>query len=1001
MVDKKAVSITVPSKDPKKKDGDDKDGGDKKKGGVTTTLDGIGGDGGKKTKKTKAGTKGVLEPEELSEEDKALKDGLELAVTRVGDKEPGIAVRNALRHLSSEIRSATTSMTSVPKPLKFLRPHYAQLKKSYESWPAATGPQPVATPLVKQPAAAASAAAVAEEKIVEVEQDEGEATPEGNKRALADILSVLAMTMADPGSRVSLKYKLEGTKGDLGRWGHEFLRSLAGEIGQEYLARRIGAVKEGADGEGDEAMADAAGGGDADVSDLMALVDDIVPFHLQHNAEAEAVDLLVEVQRLKKLLDLPYVDDKNYERVCLYLLRMADYMSDPDDLMEMMTTAFELYRMRGKYCDAVRVALRMDDSDLLAQLLAECEDKGMTQQMSFIMARHRASYEHPDDDEVNEIIGNGSLSEHYLALARDLDVMEAKTPEDIYKSHLAESGGVSRRRDGGAQQVDSARANLASTFVNAFVNAGYGQDQLMTTEGNAWLYKNKDHGMMSAAASLGTILLWNVEEGLMQIDKFFHSNEDYIKAGAVLAVGIVSSGVRNESDPALALLADHVESPSHAMRCGACVGLGVAYAGARREDVVELLTPLVANTENANMVEVGLAALSLGMIFVGTCNEEVGSVLVQRLMESSDTELEQPMARLVSLGLGLLFIGKNEQADAMMEIVKTIEHRMGRYTQVVLDTCAYAGTGNVLKVQEMLHLCAEHLDEKAEHQAAAVLGISLVTLGDDIGSEMALRTFDHLLHYGELPIRRVVPLALALLNISHPDMPVIDQLSRLTHDADADVAQSAIMALGLVSAGTNNSRVAQLLRQLSEFYAREASHLFVTRIAQGLNHMGKGLMSLHPFHSDRGILNPAGLAGVLTVLHLCMDLKNTLLGKCHYMLFYITAAMNPRMLMTVDSDLKPLPVNVRVGQAVETVGQAGKPKTITGFQTHTTPVLLGVRDRAELATNEWIPSSNVLEGVVILTRNPELDDPPAAAAAAAEEGERRKARAQQIKGGGR
>ncbi|CAN0394765.1 unnamed protein product, partial [Hapterophycus canaliculatus] len=89
---------------------------------------------------------------------------------------------------------------------------------------------------------------------------------------------------------------------------------------------------------------------------------------------------------------------------------------------------------------------------------------------------------------------------------------------------------------------------------------------------------------------------------------------------------------------------------------------------ARREDVLELLTPLVANTENANMVEVGLAALSLGMIFVGTCNEEVGSVLVQRLMESSDTELEQPMAKMVSLGLGLLFIGKNEQADAMMEV---------------------------------------------------------------------------------------------------------------------------------------------------------------------------------------------------------------------------------------------------------------------------------------------------------------------------------------------
>ena len=28
--------------------------------------------------------------------------------------------------------------------------------------------------------------------------------------------------------------------------------------------------------------------------------------------------------------------------------------------------------------------------------------------------------------------------------------------------------------------VDSARANLASTFVNAFVNAGFGQDKLVT-----------------------------------------------------------------------------------------------------------------------------------------------------------------------------------------------------------------------------------------------------------------------------------------------------------------------------------------------------------------------------------------------------------------------------------------------------------------------------------------------------------------------------------------
>ena len=89
--------------------------------------------------------------------------------------------------------------------------------------------------------------------------------------------------------------------------------------------------------------------------------------------------------------------------------------------------------------------------------------------------------------------------------------------------------------------------------------------------------------------------------------------------------------------------------------------------------------------------------------------------------------------------------------------------------------------------------------------------------------------------------------------------------------------------------------------------------------------------------------------------------------------------MNPRMLLTVDEDMQLLPVSVRVGQAVETVGQAGRPKTITGFQTHTTPVLLASGERAELATDEFLPLSSLLEGVVILRKNPDhvptsLDD---------------------------
>jgi 26S proteasome regulatory subunit N1 len=95
------------------------------------------------------------------------------------------------------------------------------------------------------------------------------------------------------------------------------------------------------------------------------------------------------------------------------------------------------------------------------------------------------------------------------------------------------------------------------------------------------------------------------------------------------------------------------------------------------------------------------------------------------------------------------------------------------------------------------------------------------------------------------------------------------------------------------------------------------------------------------------------------------------LGKSHYMLFNLVLAMQPRMLITFDEKLQPLPVTVRVGQAVDVVGQAGKPKTITGFQTHTTPVLLAHGERAELATDEYISLTPILEGFAILRKNPD------------------------------
>lgn len=45
-----------------------------------------------------------------------------------------------------------------------------------------------------------------------------------------------------------------------------------------------------------------------------------------------------------------------------------------------------------------------------------------------------------------------------------------------------------------------------------------------------------------------------------------------------------------------------------------------------------------------------------------------------------------------------------------MQVVKTLNERISGYCQVTLETMAYSGTGDVLKIQKMLAIVGEHIE---------------------------------------------------------------------------------------------------------------------------------------------------------------------------------------------------------------------------------------------------------------------------------------------------
>ncbi len=129
------------------------------------------------------------------------------------------------------------------------------------------------------------------------------------------------MTYSDTQPRGTLRYRLLAAAlrppfsplADPGSWGHEYVRHLAAELGEEYNLREEEAAGLGT------ATEHVPLPGSAD--DLRALAKDCSVFLLNHNAEPDAVDLLEELEIVDEIVGL--VDENNFNRVCQYMIRFV------------------------------------------------------------------------------------------------------------------------------------------------------------------------------------------------------------------------------------------------------------------------------------------------------------------------------------------------------------------------------------------------------------------------------------------------------------------------------------------------------------------------------------------------------------------------------------------------------------------------------------------------------------------------------------------------------
>ena len=182
-------------------------------------------------------------------------------------------------------------------------------------------------------------------------------------------------------------------------------------------------------------------------------------------------------------------------------------------------------------------------------------------------------------------------------------------------------------------------------------------------------------------------------------------------------------------------------------RVGAISGLGMAYAGSAREDIAADIVPALTDAKS-NMEVMGAAALALGQIFVGTCDGQqithynitpldqnganhrdlrcglhpslprgcwaqntprtqdtevnpppipctigfpggITENIINMLVDRSPEELETPHARYIVLGLGLIFLGRQQAAEVAVEAMVVLPEAFQKFAKMLLDCCAY------------------------------------------------------------------------------------------------------------------------------------------------------------------------------------------------------------------------------------------------------------------------------------------------------------------------
>ncbi|OAD01801.1 hypothetical protein MUCCIDRAFT_187029 [Mucor lusitanicus CBS 277.49] len=527
---------------------------------------------------------------------------------------------------------------------------------------------------------------------------------------------------------------------------------------------------------------------------------DIVERMFQRCAEdceyEQAIGIALESRRLdivKSIIQkgdasklLSYVLD-----VCMTLVQNLEFRN------EVLRLLVDLYKTleNPDYISISQCLVHLNDTTSCADMLKSLVDKKdelMAYQISFDLEENatqeflsKVSAELPAEPETTEKTEGAAEEEKIKSILSGEESIRLHL-EFLYRNNHTDLLILKNTKN--ALESRNSIYHSAVTFANAFMQAGTTSDEFLR-QNLDWLSRATNWSKFSATAALGVIHKGQLAQSMNLLAPYLpqegvSGNSSYSEGGSLYALGLINA---NHGAEVLNFLKKALKDTSDdVIQHGACLGLGVAGMATANEAIYEDLKNVLYGD---NAVGGEAAGLSMGLIMLGTGNEEA----IEDMLQYAHETQHEKIIRGLAIGIPFIMYGKEEQADDLIKKMLEDKDPVIRYGGIYTIAMAYSGTGNNKAIRRLLHVAVSDVNDDVRRAAVTSLGFVLLRNPKQVPRIVQLLAESYNPH-----VRYGATLALGISCAGTGYLDALELLEPMTKDPVDFVRQGAFMSQAMI-----------------------------------------------------------------------------------------------------------------------------------------------------------------------------------------------------------